>query len=147
MTQQVQGQRLIQLGMVLFLLGLLSGFSGSFFAIPRLALSAHLEGVLNGIFFAVLGLFWGRLVLSAFWRAATFWLTVYAGLANWLAVVLAGVWGAGGGLMPIATGGTTGTPTEEAVVTFLLLSLSAAIISALLIIIAGLRKVPGAASA
>jgi len=113
MTQQLQGQRLIQLGMVLFLIGLFSGFSGSFFAIPRLALSAHLEGILNGIFFAVLGL----------------------------------VWGAGGALMPIATGGASGTPTQDAVVTFLLLSLSAAIISALLIIIVGLRKVPEAASA
>ena len=56
---------LLQLGVLLFLIGLLTGFAVPAAAIPRMALSSHLEGLFNGIVLVVLGLMWHRLVLPA----------------------------------------------------------------------------------
>ena len=43
-------RRLVWHGMLLFLLGLLTGLAEPHFANLRMALAAHLEGVMNGIF-------------------------------------------------------------------------------------------------
>ena len=40
--------RLVRHGMVLFLIGLLIGFAGGQVSNPRMALAAHLEGLMNG---------------------------------------------------------------------------------------------------
>ena len=50
--------RLLQAGFVLFLLGLLTGFIIPAAQIPRMALSSHLEGIMNGSFLFALGLCW-----------------------------------------------------------------------------------------
>jgi hydroxylaminobenzene mutase len=42
-------------GMFLFLLGLVTGMLETRFTNMRMGLSAHLEGVMNGIFLVVLG--------------------------------------------------------------------------------------------
>lgn len=47
------GRRLLWHGLFLFLLGLLTGLVVPMFQNPRMGLSAHLEGVMNGIFLAV----------------------------------------------------------------------------------------------
>jgi hypothetical protein len=57
------GHRLIQLGVFLFLLGLLGGFAIPFLANPRMGLASHLEGVMNGMLLVLLGLIWPRLTL------------------------------------------------------------------------------------
>ncbi len=57
-------QKLLLAGAILFLLGLLSGFVVPFVKNPRMGLSSHLEGVMNGIFLLLVGLLWDRLVLS-----------------------------------------------------------------------------------
>ena len=49
---------LFKLGLVLFLLGLLTGFAIPALKNPRMALSSHLEAVLNGMFLVLLGLLW-----------------------------------------------------------------------------------------
>jgi hypothetical protein len=49
---------LFELGLVLFLLGLLTGFAVPALKNPRMALSSHLEAILNGIFLVLLGLLW-----------------------------------------------------------------------------------------
>lgn len=56
-------QRFIELGVLLFLLGLVTGFAIPFMSSLRMGLSSHLEGVLNGIFLIALGLIWSRLAL------------------------------------------------------------------------------------
>jgi len=48
--------RLLQFGYGLFLLGLLTGLGIPLLANPRMGLSSHLEGVMNGIFLIGLGL-------------------------------------------------------------------------------------------
>lgn len=47
---------LLQLGIILFLIGLLTGVAIPKLANPRMGLASHLEGVLNGIFLVTVGL-------------------------------------------------------------------------------------------
>ncbi len=129
---------LLQLGILLFLVGLLTGFVIPKLANPRMGLASHLEGVLNGIFLVALGLLWQRLHLSDGWLVVTFWLAVYGTFANWLATLLAAVWGAGA-LMPIAAMGHQGSSMQEGVIKFLLGTLSVSMIAVCVIVIIGLR--------
>ena len=128
----------MQLGIVLFLLGLLAGFAVPSLANPRMGLASHLEGVMNGTFLVALGLLWPKLVLSTRLLKATLWLAVYGTFANWMATLLAAAWGAGGS-MPIAGLSHTGTAGEEGVIELLLISLSLAMVSVCGLLLTGLR--------
>jgi (hydroxyamino)benzene mutase len=129
---------LLQLGILLFLIGLLTGLLIPRLSNPRMGLASHLEGVLNGMFLVVLGLLWRRLNLSNTWLAITFWLAIYGTFANWLATFLAALWGAGS-LMPIAGMSRQGSSSQEGAIGFLLVTLSVATIAVCLIVIVGLR--------
>ncbi len=87
-------------GLLLFLLGLLTGFAIPATRSPRLGLSAHLTGVQSGTFLIAAGLLWPHVHLAA-WSMVVghaLWLSLYA---LWLSLVLAAAFGAGHGL-PIA---------------------------------------------
>lgn len=133
------GHRLIQLGVLLFLLGLMTGFVVPVLALPRMGLASHLEGLMNGIFLMALGLVWPRLSLPAFWHQVSFWLAVFGTFANWLAVLLSAFWGAAA-TMPIIGGGATGAPIHEQIVFVLLMTLSIAMVALCVILLAGLRS-------
>jgi hydroxylaminobenzene mutase len=122
-------------GVLLFLLGLLTGFAIPRCRSPRLGLSAHLTGVQSGTFLVALGLLWPRLSMSAAWSALLAngtWASLYM---VWLSLLLAAVFGAGRGL-PIAGGGITTTLAKQTVVTVLLVagSLGIALVVAALLI-------------
>ena len=57
---QTDDRRLMWYGFFLFLLGLLTGFAEHRFTNVRMGLSAHLEGVMNGIFLVCLAPFGTR---------------------------------------------------------------------------------------
>jgi len=133
------GHRLLQLGIFLFLVGLLTGFAIPLLANPRMGLTSHLEGILNGIFLVLVGLLWQKLVLSDRALGALFWLAVYGSFANWAATLLAAYWGAGSPMMPIAGEGNEGTGLQEGVIAVLLLTLSIAIVAAGFLVLWGLR--------
>ena len=120
--QQTQAHRLIQLGVLLFLLGLFVGMAVPALANPRMGLASHLEGIINGIFLIALGAIWNRLVLSAVWLKTLFGLLIYGTFANWLATLLAAIWGAGRS-MPIAGQGQTSSPSKELIVGLLIVLL------------------------
>jgi hydroxylaminobenzene mutase len=132
-------RKLIQLGVLLFLIGLLTGFAIPSFAVPRLGLSSHLEGVLNGLFLMALGLIWPRLAMGRGLATLTFIAAVYGTFANWFATLLGAMWGAAG-MMPIAGGGWAAAPLAEAIVAGLLISLSLAMVFVCLAVLWGLRK-------
>ncbi|WP_339829062.1 hydrogenase [uncultured Parvibaculum sp.] len=138
--QERQAHGLLLLGLVLFLIGLLTGLISGGMANPRMGLSAHLEGLMNGMFLALLGLLWPRLVLGPVALSSAFWLVIYAAFANWLGVLLAGIWGAGAGMMPIAAQGMAGSGTQEAIIAFLLISLSVAMVVGVIMAIWGLWR-------
>lgn len=129
--------RLIQSGILLLLLGLLTGLAVPKLKNPRMGLSSHLEGVTNGMFLVILGLIWPRLALSHAWLTVSFWLVVYAAFANWMATLLAAAWGARR-YMPIAAGTHQTTPGRERVIGFLLVSLTLCVIAAGALILVGL---------
>ncbi|HEX8038195.1 MAG TPA: hydrogenase [Chryseosolibacter sp.] len=137
-TPLIQSRRLIFLGLVLFLLGLILGLFVPSFANPRMALSGHLEGILNGLFLCVLGIIWQRLALGPKWHAFAFWLAVYGAFANYLAVIVAAVTGQGR-MMPIA-GGKDGTFMIEGLISFLLVSLSVAMLLVCGIVLTGFYR-------
>ncbi|MDZ7844985.1 MAG: hypothetical protein U5K99_09315 [Anaerolineales bacterium] len=134
-----QGRRLLRAGMVLFSLGLLTGFAIPLLKHPRLGLSSHLEGVQNGMLLMILGLVWPRLKLSAGMLRGGFYLALYGTFANWGTTFLAAAWAAGGELMPLAGGDAAGTAWQEGLVKFGLLSLALAMLLVSGMVLYGLR--------
>lgn len=137
-----RGRRLLQLGVLLFLLGLIVGLTVPLLTNPRMGLASHLEGITNGIFLILIGLLWQRLDLSKTGFTALFWLALYGTFANLLATFLAAVWGAGAS-MPIAGLGHRGSRLQETVIDLLLFSLSAAMVAVCVLLLWGLRRSPG----
>src|SRR5277367_3675588 len=90
-----QGRLLLQAGTLLFLFALLVGLAVPHFAVPRLGLSAHLLGLMQGLFLMVAGLLWPRLALRPGASRLGMWLLLYGCFAAWAANVLAAVIGAG----------------------------------------------------
>lgn len=129
---------LFKLGLILFLIGLLTGLAVPATKNPRMALSSHLEAVLNGMFVVLVGLLWPHVDLPRAWGLTAVVLIVYAGYANWLATLLAAAWGAGRKLAPIATADHQASAAKEGIVGFLLVSLALAIIAGVGILIFGL---------
>lgn len=129
---------LLFLGILLFLFGLVIGLFIPFMTNPRMGLSAHLEGILNGLFLVILGLVWSKLAIKDKWLTVSFWLTIYGSFANFVAVTIAAITGAGK-MMPIA-GGKEGTSAIEGLISFLLISLALAMIVVCSIVLTGLYK-------
>jgi len=136
--QSRQADRLIFLGLLLFLAGLIVGLFVQNMANPRMALSAHLEGIMNGMFLMLLGVIWPRLHLSSRWLSITFWLVLYGSFANLIAVVIAAATGHGK-MMPLA-GGREGSTGLESVISFLLVSLSLAMIAVCILVLTGFYR-------
>lgn len=129
---------LFTLGLVLFLIGLLTGLAVPALKNPRMALSSHLEAVFNGMFLVILGLLWPHIHLSHAWGVMAVALIVYAGYANWLATLLAAAWGAGRKLAPIAAADHEASAPKEGLVSFLLTTLAVAIVLGVAIVIVGI---------
>lgn len=127
---------LLFLGILLFLFGLLIGLFIPLMANPRMGLSAHLEGTLNGMFLVILGLIWNKLALKENWLKALYRLTIYGSFSNFVAVTIAAITGAGK-MMPIA-GGIEGASVIEGVISSLLISLALAMIAVCCIVLTGL---------
>lgn len=129
---------LLFLGVLLFLLGLLIGLFIPMMTNPRMGLTAHLEGVMNGMFLVILGLIWNKLVINDRWLSYAFWLTLYGSFANFVAVTVAAITGAGK-MMPIA-GGKEGTTVIEGLISFLLITLALAMLFVCIVVLTGLYR-------
>ena len=136
-------RRLLQAGVLLFLLALLVGLAVPRFAVPRLGLSAHLLGIMQGIFLMVIGLLWPKLKLTPAVSGAGSLLAIYGCFAAWAANVLGAVWGAGNLMLPIAAGQARGNAIQETLIAFGLRTAAVSLIAAAILILWGLRTVPG----
>src|SRR3954469_12527469 len=94
------GRRLLRYGIVLFLLGLVTGRLVQSLALPRMGLASHLQGVMNGTFLVALGLVWPHLRLRALSLRAAYWLALAGSYLNWAVTLGAAAWGAGAATMP-----------------------------------------------
>ena len=125
-------------GMVLFVLGLFTGFAEARFTNVRMGLAAHLEGVMNGTFLLALGAAWPGIRLSSRMQAVAFWTMLYGTYANWAFVLLAAVFGTAA-LSPITGLGHSGTPRQELFITIGFMSVGIAIVVACVMILVGFR--------
>ncbi len=124
-----KAQTLLGLGALLFFLGLLSGFVIPAMTNPRMGLSGHLEGVMNGTFLIVIGLAWHRLHLAQQLLTITYCLLLYGTFANWLFIQLAAIFGTSA-MTPIAGAGQEGQPWQETLITAGLFSVGIAMVVA-----------------
>lgn len=129
----------VQLGFVLILLALLTGFGAPLFANPRLGLAAHTVGITGGLVLIALGALAGSFALGPRAAAVMMWAWVYAAYANWAGSVLGAITGASR-LTPIAGAGTTGGSLAEAVVAFLLQTLAVAALIGTVLAVWGFRR-------
>lgn len=127
-------------GLILFLLGLLTGLSVPALRNPRMGVASHLQGMTNGPVLIVVGLLWPHVNLTHFWQIVCVALLVYGACANWLATQLAAIWGAGRKFAPGAAGDHAASAAKEGVVNFLLVSLAPAMIAATLVLIVGVLR-------
>ena len=134
-----QGHRLLQVGVLLFLYALLLGLAIPSFSLPRLALSAHLLAIMQGLFLMVAGLFWPRLKLAPAAALAAFWLLLYGCFATSAANLLGAAWHAGNTLLPLAAGAARGSALQEGVIAAGLRTGGAALILVLALVAWGLR--------
>ena len=134
-----QSRILLQFGVALFLFAALLGFAVPHFAVPRLALSAHLVGLLQGMFLVVLGMLWPKLNFGSTQAKVTFWLLIYQSLAAPASNLLGAAWGAGNSIVPMAAGAAHGTTVQEAVINIGFRSAGAALIFSLALVLWGLR--------
>ena len=141
---QRDGHRLLQVGGLLFLLALLVGFAIPRFTVPRLGLSTHLLGIMQGTFLLVAGMVWPRLRLNRLASRIGCGLAIYGTIAAWTANLLGAIWGAGSSILPMASGGALGSDFQEAAIKILLRSSAPCLVLLLLLILWGLRTAPPA---
>lgn len=133
------GHRLLQVGGLLFLLGLLVGLAVPRFTVPRLGLSTHLLGIMQGTFLIVGGLLWPKLRFTRSASRIGHGLAIYGCLAAWTANLLGAVWGAGNSMLPMAAGEARGSSLQEGTIRVLLMSAALSLITVALLILWGLR--------
>ncbi|EON77058.1 Hydroxylaminobenzene mutase hab [Lunatimonas lonarensis] len=117
------------------MMGLTIGLFVQNMANPRMGLSAHLEGIMNGLFLMLVGVVWHKFSLSPKWLTTSYWLLIYSTFANVLAVLIAAITGAGK-MMPLE-GGQEGGAGLETTINFLLISLSLALLFACTVLTLG----------
>lgn len=133
------GRKLIRSGILLFLLALITGFMIPLLQNPRMGLSSHLEGTMNGMLLAIIGLIWPKVSLTDKLYRWCFTLALFGTFTNWLTTLLAAVWGAGGEMMPIAAGNLQGSVWQEITIKFGLVSLSLCMIVVCGLLLWGLK--------
>lgn len=131
-------RQLKMLGMLLFLLGLVTGFAIMAVKNPRMGLAAHMEGVMNGTFLVVAGLVWNELKMSNSLKKATLLTLVYGTFANWMTTLLAAILGTSE-MTPLSGAGYTGSAFHETLVSGLLVSIGLTMVFAVAAMAYGLR--------
>ncbi len=131
-------RRLIWHGVFLFLLGLVTGFVEEHFSNVRMGLSAHLEGIMNGILLIALGAIWQEIRLSATLSKAAPWLTLYGAYSNWSVTALAAALGTGS-MTPIAAAERSAQSWQETLISIGFTSVALSIFAATALILLGLR--------
>jgi hydroxylaminobenzene mutase len=105
-------RRLMRHGMLLFLLGLVTGQQERRFTNKRMALSAHLQGVLNGTFLIALSATWDNIELPPRAEKMARLSALYGTYGNWLFTTVRAAMGTAAA-NPILSQGHYGKPWQE----------------------------------
>jgi (hydroxyamino)benzene mutase len=131
--------RLLMAGILLFLAALLLGMIVPLLPNPRMALTAHLVGLLGGLFLLAVGLIWREKKLPERIEKATFWLALYGTYVNFSAAFLGAVFNTNR-LTPQAGSGRMADAWKENIVTFGLVSEAGAMIACCVFLLWGLSN-------
>lgn len=131
--------RLLFAGILLFVIGILSGIAVQLFQNPRLAVSGHLLAVLNGMFLLIMGLVWKRIVLGLAAQRIAFLLLLFGAYANWFLTMLGAAWGTKR-LTPIAGAGYEAAEWQELVIMGGLGTMILGMLIGCVMVLWGLRK-------
>ena len=140
-SNQIKPRQLMGFGALLFLIGLLSGLAIPAVTNPRMGLSSHLEGVMNGMFLILIGLSWKHLLLSVKIKTLTFWCLIYGSFANWFFILMSAIFGTSE-MTPIAGAGYNGLPWQEALVKIGLISIGLSMVVAGFFLVVGFMRKP-----
>ena len=132
-------RRLLFHGMSLFLIGLFTGLAEQHFANVRMALAAHLEGVMNGTFLLAVGAIWSEVKLSFRASVVAYWALLGGTYGNWAVTTLAASLGTAA-LSPVTGVGHGAPQWQEFLVTAGFVTIGLAIISASVLLLWGLRS-------
>ena len=132
-------RRLLWHGMALFLIGLFTGLAQQHFANNRMALAAHLEGVMNGTFLLAVGSIWSEVRLSSRASAVAYWTLLGGTYGNWAVTTIAAILGTAA-LSPITGAGHGAAQWQEVLVTVGFVMIGLAIILASALLLWGLRS-------
>jgi (hydroxyamino)benzene mutase len=137
---KTQNRRLMWHGMLLFLLGLFTGLLEQRFTNVRMGLSAHLEGVMNGILLLALGAAWNEVRLPHPVKVTAYWTALYGTYVNWIVTSIAAAFGTATN-SPITSAGHSGQPWQESFVAMGFLTVAIAIIATSILVLWGLRGI------
>jgi len=132
-------RRLLWHGIAITLCALLEGAVVQSFTNPRLALSAHVGGIMTGTVVVLFGLVWTDLRLGDTAGKALFWLSIIQGWANASGLVLAAAFGTSG-TTPMHGAGHVGIPWQETLVAVVLTTGAGAILVCCALALWGLRR-------
>ena len=135
---KTQARRLMWHGMLLFLLGLITGLLEQRFTNVRMGLSAHLEGVMNGILLLALGAAWNEVRLPHPVKVTAYCTALYGTYMNWLVTSIAAAFGTAAS-SPITSAGHSGQPWQESFVAVGFITVTIAIIATAILVLWGLR--------
>jgi len=130
---------LVRAGFVLFTLALLTGLAVPAFLNHRMAVAAHLTGVVNALLLIAVGLAWGLLAMSPVQARLTRGVFLCCAYANWGTSCLAAAWGTSR-LTPLSGAGYSAAAWKESVVQVLQVSLALAILAGALSVVYALRS-------
>jgi hydroxylaminobenzene mutase len=134
-------RRLIWHGVFLFLIGLVTGLQERRFTNMRMALSAHLEGVMNGTFLIALGAVWGHVALPPPLARIARWTALFGTYGNWLFTTLGAALGTAAA-NPILSQGHHGKPWQERLAGNGFRSIGISILVSVTLVLVGLSRPP-----
>jgi len=135
-----QAERLlIRAGFILFTLALLTGFAIPAFLNQRMALAAHLTGILNALVLIALGLSWRFLAMGPVQARLTRGVFLFAAYGSWGASCLAAAWGTSR-LTPLSGAGYSAAAWKESAVLVLQVTLTMAILAGAVSVVYALRS-------
>lgn len=131
--------RLVRAGFILFTFSLLTGLAVPAFLNTRMAVAAHVSGVLNALVLVALGLTWSLLAMGPVQAKLTRTAFLYGTFANWGTSCLAAAWGTSR-LTPLSGAGYSAAPWKEGVVQVLQVLLSLVILGGASSVVYALRS-------
>jgi (hydroxyamino)benzene mutase len=131
-------RRLKLLGMFLFLLGLITGFLMMNIKNPKMALAAHMEGVMNGTFLIAVGLIWSELKLNNKLKTAAYGTLIYGTFVNWFVTLLSAYFGTSK-MTPISGQGFVGTDLQENIIRVGYITVGLTMLFSVIVMTYGLR--------